>query len=504
MDNLLKVKEKRDDDFEKWLNSVSEKFKNLSEDQQLTTFRSLLEKSSPSQRYCLSNEINKILSQDIVSSLPTELLEQICHYIDAKSLVTACGVCKEWNGLISSLNEVWRRKCHELGIGRLKDPDVNWKTLCVTTLRQLEGLRTGLSFQHQDIRATCLTLEQITGVDYCNGYLIASADDQVGIWLTDDYELIGLIAVNKRISCLKVEDLKTIVCGHSTGHISIWCLKVSEYCCEAICLNEFYAHTGVIMSVCLCTDIDLILSGGTDFTAKIWCLSTGNLVKCLSNHTHWVIQVALLPTMTEYNDTTLFKGKHSLMTKTRDHVRVFSWPTSSQDGSVYGDMSEIENCVVEIALNPIQNFYTPGCHVHNGNIAYIKQSMVKDHEDGNAEIVLDNIATGSRVCEVHLKRKVRKLLAIGERFALVLLPHSLSDKHNLLVVEVTSGLIVGGCHLPHSSSTTPDLAQVAVGETGWLNGLEKLKPRDVVVALGMLNGQIRVVTWRDIMDKLTG
>ena len=56
----------------------------------------------------------------------------------------------------------------------MKIPEMNWKTLCITTLRQLEGLRTGVAFYHQDIRATCLTLEQITGVDYCNGYLIAS------------------------------------------------------------------------------------------------------------------------------------------------------------------------------------------------------------------------------------------------------------------------------------------------------------------------------------------
>jgi hypothetical protein len=48
------------------------------------------------------------------------------------------------------------------------------------------------------------------------------------------------------------------------------------------------------------------------------------------------------------------------------------------------------------------------------------------------------------------------------------------------------------------------LAQVVVGETGWLDGLEQLKPYDVVIALGMINGQIRVVTWQDLADRLTG
>jgi hypothetical protein len=200
----------------------------------------------------------------------------------------------------------------------------------------------------------------------------------------------------------------------------------------------------------------------------------------------------------------LYQGKHSLLTKTRDHVRIFSWPSESKDGNIFGDMNEVETSVIEIPLNPVHNFYTPGCYVQNGKVSYVKQSMVKDDEDGNAEIVMESLATRTRVCEVYLKRKVRKLLAIGEKFALILLPHSHTNKYNLLVIEVSSGNVIGGCHLPHSSSTTPDLAQVVVGETRWLDGLELLKPHDMVIALGMLNGQIRVVTWRDLGDRLTG
>ncbi|PSN40960.1 hypothetical protein C0J52_19221, partial [Blattella germanica] len=476
-----------DFNFQTWLDTLSKEFKFLSQEQQLTTFQSLLQQCSPSQRYNLSADVSNILCQDILLSVPPELLEQICHYIDAKSLTYACCVCKEWNGLISVLDEVWRRKCLHLGIGSLKDAvsETNWKSLCIATLRQREGIRTGLAFRHQDLRATCLTLEQITVVDYCNGYLIASKEI-------------------KRISCMKVEDMKMLVLGHSSGHITSWNLDISEDNCDLCLWKDYFGHTGVIMSISLSIELDLVLSGGTDFMAKIWILSTGTHVQTLSCHTHWVIQVTLLPTLERCNDRTLFTGKHSLLTKTRDHIRIFSWPTISDDGCVYGNLDEINNSVVEIALNPVQNFYTPGSYVHNGNVAYIKQSMVKDDEDGNAEIVLESLETGLPVAEVHLRRKVRKLLAVGDKFALILLPHSHSDKFNLLVVELESGSVAGGCHLPHSSSTTPDLAQVIVGETGWLNGLENLKPHDLVVALGMLNGQIRVVTWWDMRDKLTG
>jgi hypothetical protein len=61
-----------------------------------------------------------------------------------------------------------------MGIGLSKHDAVNWKALCLATLKQIEGLRTGSAFNHRDIRATCLSLEQVTGLDYCKGFLIAS------------------------------------------------------------------------------------------------------------------------------------------------------------------------------------------------------------------------------------------------------------------------------------------------------------------------------------------
>jgi hypothetical protein len=86
--------------FEKWLCKVTEAFKVLSPEQQLTTFHTLLHQCSPNQRYNFSKHISGILCQDILISLPTELLEKICHYTDAKSLVSACCVSKEWNGCV--------------------------------------------------------------------------------------------------------------------------------------------------------------------------------------------------------------------------------------------------------------------------------------------------------------------------------------------------------------------------------------------------------------------
>nr|CAD7577384.1 unnamed protein product [Timema californicum] len=48
-----------------------------------------------------------------------------------------------------------------------------------------------------------------------------------------------------------------------------------------------------------------------------------------------------------------------------------------------------------------------------------------------------------------------------------------------------------------TSSSTPDLGQVVVGNTGWLDGLGRHHPHDLIMAQGQLCGQIRVVTWSD-------
>ena len=77
------------------------------------------------------------------------------------------------------------------------------------------------------------------GISQCLLFLCPGADDQVGIWRTEDYELIGLFPVHKRISCLKVHDAKMLVCGHSTGHITTWSLNICQDSCEARMLNKY-------------------------------------------------------------------------------------------------------------------------------------------------------------------------------------------------------------------------------------------------------------------------
>ncbi|XP_067009346.1 F-box/WD repeat-containing protein 2 [Anabrus simplex] len=491
----------RPSDFEAWLSSVSDTFRGLTVQKQSETLLTLINLGSPEQRYHLLKNVSVALQRDILVLLPVEIQELICYYIDTQSLLRACCVSKRWNGIISSLSSVWRRKCIELGSGPVEEECVNWKSLCLSTLKLVEGIHNGTAFRQHDIKATCLSLEHITGLDYCKGFLIGCADNLVGVWRAEDYELISLFSVLHRISCVQICDGKLLAFGHSTGHITTWHLNTDRY--DATPFQEYRSHAGVIMSLSVCSEIDLMVSGASDSLAKIWCVSSGTLLRTLFDHSHWIVQVTLLPFLDSKPNKTLFERRHTLLTMTRDHVRIFSWKADSECKSVYGDINTIDESHLVFPLKSVLHFFTPGCHVNAGKVIYINQTMVTEEEAGNAEIIFKSLATQNVVGRVKLFTKVRKLLAVGDKFALLLLPQGHAF-FNLRIVELSTGKMIGGCYLPHSSSSTPDLAQVVVGETAWLNGLSQQQPDDLVVALGLPKGRIRVVTWRDLQETSTG
>ena len=69
---------------------------------------------------------------------------------------------------------------------------------------------------------------------------------------------------------------------------------------------------------------------------------------------------------------------------------------------------------------------------------------------GNADIVTVDCASGHEVRTTHVNQKIRKLLAVGSRFALALLPFFDASYRNLIVIDLVEKKVVGGCTVPHS------------------------------------------------------
>ena len=144
---------------------------------------------------------------------------------------------------------------------------------------------------------------------------------------------------------------------------------------------------------------------------------------------------------------------------TRDDIQLWSWTDSSLADLAQPDLYIPLKSVTEA----IQSFFfTPGLHFDGCRISFIRQMPMFDTQTiGDADIVILDANSGKVVHNVHVNQKIRKLLAIGSRFAVVLLPYVDNKYKNLAVVDLERRHVVGGAVVPHSRASTPDFSQVS-------------------------------------------
>jgi WD40 repeat protein len=57
------------------------------------------------------------------------------------------------------------------------------------------------------------------------------------------------------------------------------------------CLKTLEGHSSYVNSVAICDDV--IVSGSSDKTVKVWSLKSGECLKTLEGHSNWVLSVAI-------------------------------------------------------------------------------------------------------------------------------------------------------------------------------------------------------------------
>merc|ERR1719348_578704 len=183
---------------------------------------------------------------------------------------------------------------------------------------------------------------------------------------------------------------------------------------------------------------------------------------------------------------------------TRDDIQLWSWSVGQLDQVSQPDLYIPLKSVTEA----IQSFFfTPGLHFDGSHISFIRQMPMFDTQViGDADIVILSADTGKVVHNVHVNQKIRKLLAIGRRYAVLLLPYVDSKYKNLAVVDLIRREVVGGCTVPHSRASTPDFSQVSLGDPSWLDGLSCSGTKGLVACLALADSSIQVVTWEELCD----
>ena len=234
-----------------------------------------------------------------------------------------------------------------------------------------------------------------------------------------------------------------------------------------------------------------MVSGSADLSVKFWDLSTRRLITAIEDFSHWIINLELKNA--SQHQLEAFKNQHILFVMTKEFITCYSWKVAE-------DFPTTKR--YEIPLNPadcltFKNvFFTPGMQVFGQRIAYVRQlPMFDTHTVGDADLIILDVNNGQMVKSVHINQKIRKLLAVGDRFAIVLLPYVNSRYQNVAVIDLQQRKIIGGCTVPHSRANNPNFTQIAMGDTKWLDGFPSEKSSDLLLALSTAEGALHTVHW---------
>ena len=232
------------------------------------------------------------------------------------------------------------------------------------------------------------------------------------------------------------------------------------------------------------------MSGSAECSVKFWKLSTKKTLRYLEDaFSHWVVHLDLRDS--SQHQVANFLGKNILLTMTKDFITLLSWT----------DLSDITSNFT-VALNPSdclvwkRVFFTPGMHLFGQNIAFIRQmAMFDTHTVGDADLVIFDANTGQVKKSIHINQKIRKLLAVGEKYALILLPYVNPRFQNLALVDLDQRKIVGGTTVPHSRANNPDFTQVDVGKLDFLDGFDGLPNEEMMVVVATCEASLYMVKW---------
>merc|ERR1719422_1054019 len=186
---------------------------------------------------------------------------------------------------------------------------------------------------------------------------------------------------------------------------------------------------------------------------------------------------------------------------TRDDIQLWTWldPLSSVSPQLTLPDLYIPLKSVTEAIQSF--FFTPGLHFDGARISFIRQMPMFDTQTiGDADIVILSAETGKVERSVHVNQKIRKLLAIGDRFAILLLPYLDSKYKNMAVVDLVQSQIIGGATVPHSRASTPDFSQVCLGDTEWLNGFSTSNTGGLVGCFALADSSLHTVAWHSLCD----
>ncbi|XP_054715410.1 F-box/WD repeat-containing protein 2-like [Uloborus diversus] len=475
---------KSDGDFEEWLQNVVDYYSNLSDVERNLTIDCIIACSGSSQLLHLHSQTKALLHRDFLKLLPAELREHLLSYLDGKSLLTCCCVSKTWNQVICSSSRVWQQACLRSGLVICKYLDnidaKYWKSFYVEMARRRHQMITQKCFNSKTYDRN---LRRVTAVHYYKSKVATASDSKIiQIWDCAKDQCLITIRTDASIASIKFDD-NIIIASSYLGHMVSWDAVSGER------LAEYMRHGGAVFTFDYSQDLNVVISGAADCRIKIWALSNGFLYKTLTDHNWWVLKVMLTPYPAEKGSKQQNRHLIFSMDKTTVVVRLMSFvaETITPEGLYMTTLYSIL-----LGRSDDICLFTPGLHFDGDFLYFPKESF---DNRGCAVLCKWDVKRKCMISEMELNLKVKALLGVGKKYLVVLTPWQDKTTPNFIVMDKESKEKVALWHLPPSKPSTPDCAQLCLGEKDWLDGLDGNNDQGVLLTAATDDNSVYVLKW---------
>ncbi|XP_013788753.2 F-box/WD repeat-containing protein 2-like [Limulus polyphemus] len=469
-------------DFQSWLEEVSVKFNQLSDEQRNQTVDRIITLSGAIQLRHLYNRLEHLVCRDFLKLLPPELQEQLLLYLDPKTLMVCCSVSHTWNQVISSSVKAWQQACTRFGFrvdrNFLSGDGPYWKQFFIEMNHRRLELKKGKCFDHQVYDRD---LRKVTAVYYAKGKIATASESKI-IQLWDCETDVCLLKRRTYASVASIKfDQNWIIVSSYLGHLISWDMVTGQ---RAV---EYLRHVGAVFTFDYSKDLDVLVSGSADTKIKFWSLKRGTLLTTLQEHTSWVLKVMLcsFPRL----DNSDYR-RHLMFSMDKSKVRV--WAVSLECDGKDPEGLYITSLYSIPLYTDDMNLFTPGLHFDNTFLYFIRQDP---HLYGHSLLCKWDVRLGKMAREIRLNVKVKALLGIGQRYAAVVTPLSNFGSSNFFAFDMNNLDLVAVSHLPSSRPSTPDCSQLTLGESDWLNGLDGKNDQGVLLAAGLEDNTVYLIKW---------
>ncbi|KAF8794816.1 F-box/WD repeat-containing protein 2 [Argiope bruennichi] len=476
---------KSDGDFQEWLESVMEYYSNLSDVKRNFTIDCMIACSGSAQLSHLFAQTSLLLYRDFIKLLPVELKEHLLSFLDGKSLLICCCVCKSWNDIISSSPRIWQQACRRSGLLVDKDLDNGdakyWKSYFIEMTKRLNDMK---SYKCFSTKTYDRNLRRVTAVYYHKGKVATASDSKtIQIWDCGRDVCLLTIRTDSSVASIKFDD-SILIASSYLGHMVSWDAISGQR------LTEYMRHSGAIFTFDYSKDLNLLISGSSDNRIKIWALSNGYLYKTLSDHSCWVLKVMLCPYPAEKGSKHMDRQLLFSLDKTVIVVRLMTFISSdmSPDGLYITTLYSIKH-----GRSDDSALFTPGLHFDGEFLYYPKESF--DNQKSSILCKWD-VKQKCMASEMELNLKVRALLGVGKKYVVILTPWQHKTLPNFIVLDKDSFEKVALWNIPPSRRPIgPDCSQLCLGEKDWLDGLDGKNDQGVLLTAAIDENCVYVLKW---------